>query len=75
MSALVVQAEPEAVGMSSARLARIDRHFQRYIDDHRLPGWQIVVARHGKVVHHSVSGMRDIEAGLPVEPDTIWRIY
>ena len=61
--------------MSSARLARIDRHFQHYIDDHRLPGWQIVVARHGKVVHHSVSGMRDVQAGAPVEPDTIWRIY
>jgi len=26
-------------------------------------------------VHHSLSGMRDIEAGLPVEADTIWRIY
>jgi CubicO group peptidase (beta-lactamase class C family) len=75
MSALQIQAEPEAVGMSSERLARIDHHFQRYIDDQRLTGWQIVVGRHGKVVHHSVSGLRDVQAGLPVEHDTIWRIF
>jgi len=75
MSALQIQAEPESVGMSSERLARIDRHFQHYIDDGRLPGWQIVVARHGKVVHHSISGQRDMAAGLPVEADTIWRIF
>lgn len=75
MNALDLHAEPEAVGMSSERLARIDRHFQRYIDDGRLPGWQVVVARHGLVVHHSIAGMRDMGAGLPVEADTIWRIY
>jgi CubicO group peptidase (beta-lactamase class C family) len=75
MSALQVQAEPESVGMSSDRLARIDRHFQRYIDDGRLPGWQIVVGRHGRVVHHSIAGNRNMEEQLPVEADTIWRIY
>ena len=61
--------------MSSGRLARIDQHFQRYIDDGRLAGWQVAVARHGKVVHHSVSGQRDLANGLPVEADTIWRIF
>lgn len=75
MSVLHIEAEPESVGMSSERLARLDRHFQRYIDDGRLAGWQIVAARHGKVVHHSLSGRRDIAAGLPVEADTIWRIF
>jgi CubicO group peptidase (beta-lactamase class C family) len=27
------------------------------------------------VVHSSVYGRRDIEAGMPVTPDTLWRIY
>mgnify|MGYP006274651969 CR=1 FL=1 len=75
MSALHIETEAEAVGMSSARLARIDRHFRTYVDDGRLPGWQIVVARHGKVVHHSVYGKRDMADGRAVEADTIWRIY
>ncbi|MEI8237965.1 MAG: serine hydrolase domain-containing protein [Actinomycetota bacterium] len=75
MSALQIEVEAEAVGMSSERLARIDRHFQRFIDDQRLAGWQIVVARHGKIVHSSVAGQRDMKAGLPVQDDTIWRIF
>ena len=75
MAALGQDAAPESVGMSSERLARVDRHFQRYIDDGRLTGWQIAVARHGKVVHHSVSGRRDVANDLPVEADTIWRIF
>lgn len=72
---LQVQVEPESVGMSSDRLARIDHHFRRYVDDGLLPGWQVVVARRGHVVHHSVHGHRDTEQALPVQTDTIWRIY
>jgi CubicO group peptidase (beta-lactamase class C family) len=68
-------AEPEELGFDPNRLARIDAHFARYVDDGRLVGWHIVVTRRGQVVHSSVSGMRDREAGLPVEPDSLWRIY
>ncbi|MGB8860294.1 MAG: serine hydrolase domain-containing protein [Ilumatobacteraceae bacterium] len=75
MAALAQDAAPESVGMSSERLARLDAHFQRYIDDGRLPGWQIAVTRRGKVVHHTVAGRRDVANDLPVEADTIWRIF
>ena len=75
MSTLRIEAEPESVGMSASRLSRIDQHFRHYVDDGRLAGWQLAVARHGKVVHHSLYGHRDLAAGLPVEADTIWRIY
>jgi CubicO group peptidase (beta-lactamase class C family) len=75
MSTLRIEADPESVGMSASRLARIDQHFRRYVDDGRLPGWQIAIARHGRVVHHSLYGNRDVAANLPVETDTIWRIY
>ena len=70
-----VQTPPAQVGFDPARLARIDRHFATYVDDGRLPGWQIVVSRRGQIVHSSTYGMRDVEAGLPVEPDTLFRIY
>ena len=68
-------ADPDALGLDPARLARIDEHFAQYVDDGRLAGWQIAVARRGEVVHASTYGHRDREAGLPVEPDTLWRIY
>jgi len=70
-----IEAEPGEVGLDGERLARIDRHFQRYIDDGRLPGWLICVSRHGKVAHLSMSGMRDLDAATPVDLDTIWRVY
>ena len=67
--------DPQQVGFDPARLARIDAHFARYVDAGRLAGWQIVVTRRGDVAHASTYGMRDREAGAPVEPDTLWRIY
>ena len=75
MSVLPQSGEPESVGMSSERLSRIDQHFRRYLDDGRLAGWQIVVARRGTVVHHSCEGRRDLESGAEVTADTIWRIF
>jgi CubicO group peptidase (beta-lactamase class C family) len=74
-NAVDVEVEPSDVGFDAKRLARIDRHLARYVDDGRLAGWQVVVSRRGKRVHSSTYGLRDKEAGLPVEPDTVWRIY
>lgn len=72
---LDVELDPAEVGVDARRIARIDEHLSRYVDDGRLAGWQVVVTRRGQTVHSSVCGSRDLEAGLPVEPDTIWRIY
>jgi CubicO group peptidase (beta-lactamase class C family) len=71
--------EPEAdaaeAGFDKERLARIDRHFARYVDDGRLPGWLLTIGRHGRLAHVSRYGLRDMEAGLPVENETVWRIF
>src|SRR5262249_57222328 len=75
MGGLKQEVDAAEVGLDPARMARIDRHFARYVDDGRLPGWLITVSRHGRLAHVSCCGSRDIEAGLPVEPDTLWRIY
>ena len=75
MALIKVDAEPREVGFDAARLARIDRHFRRYVDDGLLAGWTVAVTRRGRVAHMSHYGLRDLEAGLPVTDDTIWRIY
>lgn len=67
--------EPGQVGLDAAQLARLDRHFERYVDDGRLAGWHIVVARNGEVAHSTTYGQRDVTSGAPVTPDTLWRIY
>lgn len=75
MDTVAVEVDPAEVGMDAVRLARIDRHFTRYVDDGRLAGWHAVVARDGRVVHSTTHGLRDEEAGLPVTGDTRWRLY
>ena len=71
---LEVTVRPESVGFDPTRLRRIDTHFRGYVDRGLLTGWQIAVTRSGQIVHSSVYGQRDAEAGLPVEQDTLWRL-
>ena len=75
MATLKTEIDPADVGFDAARLEILDRHFQRYVDDGLLAGWLLAVSRHGQLAHVSTYGQRDVEAGLPVETDTIWRIY
>src|SRR4051794_20380144 len=75
MAELKVEIDPAEVGFDPARLARLDTHFARYVDEGLLPGWLLLVSRGGHVVHLSTYGQRDVEAGLPVELDTVFRIY
>jgi CubicO group peptidase (beta-lactamase class C family) len=75
MGGLEREAEPAELGFAADRLDRIDRHFARYVDDGRLPGWLILVARRGRIAHLSHYGRRDVRNGDPVELDTQWRLY
>jgi len=72
---LVVEQDPAELGFDASRLSRIDAHLQRYVDEGAVPGWQFVLSRGGRVVHASRSGWRDRERDLPVEDDTLFRIY
>jgi CubicO group peptidase (beta-lactamase class C family) len=72
---LTVEVDAAEVGLDSERLKRIDAHFAGYVADGRLPGWLLTVRRHGRLAHVAGCGSRDLEAGLPVTDDTVWRIY
>jgi CubicO group peptidase (beta-lactamase class C family) len=75
VSELKVEVDPAEVGLDGDRLARLDALFARYVDERRLTGWLVTVSRRGKVAYVSRHGLRDAEAGLPVESDTLWRLY
>jgi CubicO group peptidase (beta-lactamase class C family) len=75
VSELTVEVDAAEAGLDPERLARIDAHFARYVADGRLPGWLLTVRRHGRLAHVARAGSRDLEAGLPVTDDTLWRIY
>ena len=70
-----VTSSPARFGFDAERLARITRHFDRWVDRGVLPGWSALVARHGEPVFAGHGGLRDLEQGLPVEPDTLWRLF
>jgi CubicO group peptidase (beta-lactamase class C family) len=75
VSELAVEVDAAEVGLDSERLKRIDAYFAGYVADGRLPGWLLTVRRRGHLAHVARCGSRDLEAGLPVTDDTVWRIY
>ena len=68
-------AEPESVGMASDRLARIYPVIQRFMEVEKLPCAITVIARRGKVIYCDKIGFQDLEKKIPVQNDTIFRMY
>ena len=66
---------PEDVGISGARLYKIDHLTKRYIDEGKLAGTITLVARRGKIAHLQTQGKMDVEADKDMAEDTIFRIY
>jgi CubicO group peptidase (beta-lactamase class C family) len=75
MAQLRQDVDPSEAGLDPEALGRLDRHFARLVEEGRLPGFLVSVARAGRVAHLTTHGLRDIAAGRPVEPDTLWRVY
>ena len=61
--------------MSSDRLNNINTKMQSYVDNQNVAGFITTIARKGKIVHYEACGHRDVENQLPMEKDTIFRIY
>ena len=68
------RAKPEAVGMSSERLARIGQTLRADIDKGRIPGAVVAVARKGKLVYFEAFGYLDKAAGTLMTTDAIFSI-
>ena len=66
---------PETVGLSSERLARIDKAMQEDIDQRKTGGIVVLVARHGTIAYHKAFGMSDIESGKKMQTDSLFRLY
>ena len=66
---------PESVGFSAQRLERITARLQHYVDAGQAAGFVSLVARDAQVAHLQACGWRDAENKLPMQTDTIFRIY
>jgi CubicO group peptidase (beta-lactamase class C family) len=66
---------PENAGMSSERLLRIDHALQRYVDQGKLAGIVALLVREEQVSYFERFGQKSRETGIPMQLDTIFRIY
>jgi CubicO group peptidase (beta-lactamase class C family) len=71
----LAQAPAEQVGMSLKKLERIREALKGEIDQGKLPGTVVMVARKGKLVHADAVGSQDKNAGKAMALDSIFRIY
>ena len=67
-------ANPEAVGMSSQRLQRIAPILSTDIQNGRMPGAVIAIARTGKLVYYEAFGFLNKTAGTPMPKEAIFPI-
>jgi len=71
----MIQAAPEDVGLCSKRLGKVTAWAERLVADGKLAGLTTMVARRGQTVHLHSTGLADLERGVAVTPETIFRIY
>ena len=71
----LAMADPVEVGISTERLQRLDAGMQGMVDDGRLAGVVTMLARHGKVAFVDVAGKQDLDTGMAMARDSIFRIY
>ena len=65
---------PQSVGFSADGLEALKKSMRAFVDDGKLAGVTMLVARHGKVVYRDAYGVQDLTTKKPVASNTIFRI-
>ena len=70
------KASPDAgrLGFDPSRLKRLDALMQENVDQERIAGAIMYIARDGQPAHFRTYGKMDLEARKPMAPDAIFRI-
>ena len=66
---------PKAAGFDPARLEVLRQTTKRFVDQGQHAGIITLLARNGKIVDFQTYGYRDVEKRLPMERETICRMY
>lgn len=68
-------ASPKTAGFDPARLEVLHATTKRFVDEGQHAGLITLLARNGKIVDFQTYGYRDVERRLPMERNTICRVY
>ena len=71
----LAMAPVEQLGMSKQRLDRIHEALTQEVEQGKLAGTVVLVARKGKLVYADAVGFQDKEEGKPMALDALFRIY
>jgi CubicO group peptidase (beta-lactamase class C family) len=67
-------AKPETVGLSGVRLERLAQAIKQDVDQGRMPGAVVAIARKGKLAYYESFGFVDKAAGTPMPRDAIFAL-
>jgi CubicO group peptidase (beta-lactamase class C family) len=67
-------AKPESVGLSAERLERLARVLRRDVEQGRMPGAVVAIARRGKLAYYEAFGFSDKAANRPMPKDAIFAL-
>ncbi|MHC2432974.1 serine hydrolase domain-containing protein [Bradyrhizobium sp. USDA 4451] len=62
------------VGVSQQRLAKLDEFFDREIENKRVPGAVVAIARDGKLIHYKAYGQLDPAKGSSMQLDAMFAL-
>lgn len=65
----------EVAGLSQERLQKLVSVFRADVDEGRIPGAVVLVARNGEIALFEAIGFRDRASGAKMEKDAIFRLY
>ncbi len=71
----LAQAPADQVGMSAKKLERLREALKGEIDQGKLPGTVLMVARKGKLAYADAVGFQEKNAGKAMALDSVFRIY
>jgi CubicO group peptidase (beta-lactamase class C family) len=64
-----------AASFSPAKLKRVGDYLRNEIATGKIPGAIVLIQQHGQPVYFENLGVRDVATGLPMTPETIFRLY
>ncbi len=72
---IAVAVDAEKLGFDSSKLDKIELEMESQIQAGKIVGCSALILKDNKVAYSRVFGQRDQKQNVPVEFDTIWRIY
>lgn len=65
---------PEEVGLCPVRLRRLSDCISRDVDEGRIPGAVVLIARHGRIAFFQAFGFSDPDTRTPMSRDSLFRL-